>query len=72
MKTEITQQDIDNLADIIWFIRGYNTAQKVNGTESYADLCENHVQSLKKFRNALSDFNNFYESQKPATSIPIA
>jgi len=54
---DLKQTDSDNLADIIWFIRGYNVAQKLLDDTRSSDLCEDHVQSLKKFREAFQEFN---------------
>lgn len=45
---EITQTDIDNLADIIWWIKGYHAGAKENCEECPFSL--EHVESLRKIR----------------------
>jgi len=55
MKEELTQQDSDNLADIIWYIKGRLSVQDY---EDRSDLCSDHVESLRKFRNAFSEYIN--------------
>jgi hypothetical protein len=45
---EITQRDSDNLADIIWWIKGYIVGAKEN-CES-CPFCNDHIESLKKTR----------------------
>lgn len=48
MSDEITQEDLDHLSDIIWWIKGYMAA-----TDANRDLCpfsECHHDSLLKFR----------------------
>lgn len=45
---KLTQSDSDNLADIIWWIRGYIAANEYERK----DFSEAHIQSLIKFRKA--------------------
>lgn len=50
--SEFTQQDSDNLADIIWWIMGYHAA-----SEDAYQICpfkSEHVESLKKARDILA------------------
>lgn len=49
---KITQKDSDNLADIIWWIKGTIDAKKLND-EWNNTFCEDHIQSLKKYRLAV-------------------
>lgn len=48
----ITQQDSDNLADIIWWIKGFNNALD---KDKYRDLGEDHLESLRMFRMAFEE-----------------
>lgn len=45
---EIIQEDSDNLADIIWWIKGYHSASE----DSYGmcDFKDYHIESLRKTR----------------------
>ena len=51
-KPEITQTDLDNLADIIWWIKGYRA-----GARDQMEECPfviDHEESLRKCRVALA------------------
>lgn len=52
---DLTQQDSDNLADVIWYIKGRISVQDY---ESQSDLCSDHIESLRKFRCAYSEYQN--------------
>ena len=48
MSERLSQHDIDHLADIIWWIKGYRS-----GCEADLKLCpfdENHIEALRKAR----------------------
>ena len=48
MTERITQEDLDRLADIIWWITGF-----IAGAEKNYKLCpfdKNHIESLRKTR----------------------
>ncbi len=51
MNKDITQTDLDNLADIIWWIKGY----MAGAGEAYEDcpFTSDHSESLRKARVAL-------------------
>jgi len=54
-KEKINQADLDNLADIIWWIKGYITGAKKNF--SVCPFKEEHLESLRKARlNVYSDY----------------
>ena len=53
MKEKITQTDLDNLADIIWWIKGYLAGAREN-FES-CPFKEDHIESLRKSRITLME-----------------
>lgn len=48
MYDEITQADADNLADILWWIKGFRAAADASGT--IPAFGSEHEESLRKFR----------------------
>jgi len=53
MKEQVAQIDLDNLADIIWWIKGY-----IAGARDNYESCpfgEEHIESLRKARVNLQD-----------------
>jgi len=48
---EIKQADIDNIADIIWWIKGYHAGAKENFQS--CPFGEDHIESLRKVRGKL-------------------
>lgn len=54
----ITQEDIDNLADIIWWIKGYKAGADADGNS--CPFGADHIESLRKIRA-----NWKLEHQKP-------
>ena len=48
MGEPFTQTDTDNLADIIWWIKGYITGAKENYEK--CPFCNDHSESLRKIR----------------------
>lgn len=60
---KFTKSDDDNMADLIWWIKGYLTAHKLQ-SESSVDFHEDHVQALIKYRLAHQD-----EIDKPNDKI---
>lgn len=53
MKEQITWTDLDNLADIIWWIKGYMAGARDNC--EYCPFGQEHVESLRKVRVNLQD-----------------
>jgi hypothetical protein len=53
MKINPNQEDLDNLADILWFIKGYVLAKKEEDTESI--FTKSHLETLQLARNVLGD-----------------
>jgi hypothetical protein len=51
-RKELTQHDSDNLADIIWYIKGRLSVQDYEDSDN---LCSDHIESLRKFRNAFNE-----------------
>lgn len=51
--SDITKKDIDNLADIIWWIKGYHAA----GEDGYVncDFKDDHIESLRKAKINLQE-----------------
>lgn len=56
---KITQQEIDQLADVLWWLKGYNAAL---GEDDYPDINGNHLQAISKVRAFLMDFNQMNEA----------
>lgn len=52
--SKITKTDDSNMADLIWWLRGFIVANKLNDV-TMTDLCEDHVQTLRKYRLAHQD-----------------
>ncbi len=50
----ITKTDDDNLADMIWWLKGYLASHKLNDITS-SDLCQDHIESLIKYKMAHVD-----------------
>lgn len=48
MPETITREDIDNLADIIWWIKGYRAGADADGNR--CPFGSDHVESLRKVR----------------------
>lgn len=46
---DITQTDLDNLADIIWWIKGYLAGRSIE--EATNGPHERHIESLRKVRS---------------------
>jgi len=44
---ELSINDSDNLADIIWWFKGYNAAR---GGDGASDIAEDHIESLRRCR----------------------
>lgn len=48
-KHEVSQTDLDNLADIIWWIKGYLAGCREGN--SMDGMQERHIESLRKVRS---------------------
>lgn len=57
---EITQLDIDRIADVVWWIKGYHAA--CEDESSMCDFDLSHVHSLTKIKETLQAKLNKEES----------
>jgi hypothetical protein len=65
---KIVQTDIDNLADIIWWIKGYKA-----GADEDANSCPfglDHIESLRKIRVLLHGLDKKTREEEEATHSP--
>jgi hypothetical protein len=44
----ITMEDVDRLADLLWWMKGYNAGLKAQGEQS--PFTRHHEDSIRKFR----------------------
>ena len=51
--SEFTKTDDDNLADIIWWIKGYMASKSIDS--EVCDFGAHHIESLKRARNTLQE-----------------
>lgn len=50
-----TQEDSDNLADIIWWIKGYRAASEAGYADQACPFQKTHMDSLRKARVLLEN-----------------
>ena len=63
---ETTQEDLDRIADVIWWLKGYCAARELAG--SLNDLNPAHMESLRKVR--LKHLREIVTPQEPAEKDP--
>ena len=59
---KVTQHDIDNLADIIWWVKGYMAGARDN--RENCPFEHSHEESLRRAREKLLDLNEKEESHE--------